>query len=67
MKKISDRGESLAVRKFHSSKQQQCFRDVLIRGGNAVDAAIATAICTGALHPHATGFGGGMVMLVHDR
>ncbi|VDP11124.1 unnamed protein product [Heligmosomoides polygyrus] len=49
------------------SKQQQCFRDVLIRGGNAVDAAIATAICTGALHPHATGFGGGMVMLVHDR
>ncbi|KAK5975395.1 hypothetical protein GCK32_005652 [Trichostrongylus colubriformis] len=42
-------------------------RDVLIRGGNAVDAAIATVICEGGLRPHATGFGGGMVMLLHDR
>ncbi|KJH51563.1 hypothetical protein DICVIV_02300 [Dictyocaulus viviparus] len=42
-------------------------RDVLIRGGNAVDSAIATVICTGAVHPHQSGFGGGMVMLVHNR
>ncbi|WKY09518.1 hypothetical protein Q1695_002132 [Nippostrongylus brasiliensis] len=42
-------------------------RDVLIRGGNAVDSAIATVVCMGAVHPHATGFGGGMVMLVHNR
>ncbi|KHJ88047.1 hypothetical protein OESDEN_12163, partial [Oesophagostomum dentatum] len=41
--------------------------DILIRDGNAVDAAIATVVCTGAVEPHATGFGGGLLMLVHDR
>ncbi|XGW05699.1 hypothetical protein V3C99_016224, partial [Haemonchus contortus] len=53
-----------------SSRNEYCAeigRDVLIRGGNAVDAAIATVICEGGLRAHATGFGGGMVMLLHDR
>ncbi|VDM64258.1 unnamed protein product [Angiostrongylus costaricensis] len=36
------------------------YSDVLIRGGNAVDSAIATAVCVGAAHPHNSGFGGGM-------
>ncbi|KAK6759119.1 hypothetical protein RB195_016377 [Necator americanus] len=40
-------------------------RDVLIRGGNAVDSAIATVVCTGAVHPHASGFGGGLMMIIH--
>ncbi|VDO26513.1 unnamed protein product [Haemonchus placei] len=31
------------------------------------DAAIATVICEGGVRAHATGFGGGMVMLLHDR
>lgn len=43
------------------------FRDILIRDGNAVDAAIATVVCMGAVHPHATGFGGGLMMIVHNR
>ncbi|KAK6035284.1 hypothetical protein COOONC_27214 [Cooperia oncophora] len=53
-----------------SSRNEFCAeigRDALIRGGNAVDAAIAIIICEGSLRPHATGFGGGMVMLLHDR
>ncbi|PIO77351.1 hypothetical protein TELCIR_00537 [Teladorsagia circumcincta] len=53
-----------------SSRNEYCAeigRDVLIRGGNAVDAAIGTVICEGGLRPHATGFGGGLVMLLHDR
>ncbi|RCN49827.1 hypothetical protein ANCCAN_04070 [Ancylostoma caninum] len=42
-------------------------RDILIRDGNAVDAAIATVVCMGAVHPYATGFGGGLMMIVHNR
>ncbi|EPB79924.1 gamma-glutamyltranspeptidase [Ancylostoma ceylanicum] len=34
--------------------------DILIRDGNAVDAAIATVVCIGAVHPYAAGFGGGL-------
>ncbi|CAJ0588090.1 unnamed protein product [Cylicocyclus nassatus] len=61
-------------RKFHHAavtcRNEFCAeigRDILIRDGNAVDAAIATVICMGAVHPHATGFGGGLIMVVHDR
>ncbi|EYC37745.1 hypothetical protein Y032_0768g2189 [Ancylostoma ceylanicum] len=42
-------------------------RDILIRDGNAVDAAIATVVCIGAVHPYAAGFGGGLLMVVHNR
>ncbi|KAK6013911.1 hypothetical protein OSTOST_20745 [Ostertagia ostertagi] len=59
---------SLFLGLFPVPENVVCFqRDVLIRGGNAVDAAIATVICEGGLRPHATGFGGGLVMLLHDR
>uniref|UniRef100_A0A0P6D9U5 Gamma-glutamyltranspeptidase 1 n=1 Tax=Daphnia magna TaxID=35525 RepID=A0A0P6D9U5_9CRUS len=41
-------------------------RDVLADGGNAVDAAIATIFCIGAVNPQSAGIGGGFHMTLYD-
>ncbi|CAH1773585.1 unnamed protein product [Owenia fusiformis] len=42
--------------------------DILnVKGGSAVDAAIATMLCHGVKMPHAMGIGGGFHMVVYDR
>ena len=42
----------------------QILRD---QNGNAIDAAIATALCVGVVNAHSAGIGGGGFMIVYDR
>ena len=41
-------------------------RDVLRRNGTAVDAAVATLFCNGAVHSFSLGLGGGFIMTIHS-
>lgn len=41
--------------------------NVLKKGGNAVDAAIASTMCLGVVHFHVTGLGGGGYMMIYNH
>ncbi|KAJ4269576.1 hypothetical protein NW762_001243 [Fusarium torreyae] len=53
-----------------ASEAQECSsigRDLLARGGNAVDAMIGTTFCVGVIGMYHSGIGGGGFMLVRDK
>ncbi|VDP21090.1 unnamed protein product [Onchocerca flexuosa] len=42
-------------------------RNILLRGGNAVDASIASLFCLGVTNPQSSGIGGGFIMTLYNR
>uniref|UniRef100_A0AC35UHK9 Gamma-glutamyltranspeptidase 1 n=1 Tax=Rhabditophanes sp. KR3021 TaxID=114890 RepID=A0AC35UHK9_9BILA len=42
-------------------------RDILIKGGNAVDSSIASLFCLGVTNPQSSGIGGGFIMTIYNR
>ena len=42
-------------------------KQILKKGGNAVDSAIAVQFCVEVVNSHSTGIGGGGFMLIYDK
>jgi hypothetical protein len=61
-KRITEADEGMVA--ADDERCSQIGRDSLLAGGNAVDAAVATALCLGVVNPVASGIGGGSFLLL---
>ncbi|CAK5118083.1 unnamed protein product [Meloidogyne enterolobii] len=41
-------------------------RDIMMEGGNSVDAMIASFLCIGVINPQSSGLGGGFFMTIYN-
>ncbi|XP_060698632.1 glutathione hydrolase 6 [Hemiscyllium ocellatum] len=42
-------------------------KEILMEGGNAVDAGVVAMLCLGVVHPHSTGIGGAVSAIFHSK
>ena len=59
---VSDKGVVAA----DDARCSEVGASILRKGGHAVDAAVATALCVGVVNPMASGIGGGAFMVVRS-